>query len=62
MDNAKTEYAGLYLHAMQELKATEDALKRNDFKEAYERCLNAQVEIRLLSSAITTWIPISEKE
>ena len=33
---------------------------RRKFQEAYEHCLNAQTEMRLLSGAVKTWIPTKE--
>lgn len=50
-----------YLYAMKELIATEEALRNQDFQAAYDHCLNAQAEIRLLSTTIKTWIPTKEE-
>lgn len=56
----KIEYSDFYLHAMQEIRKAHDALVANKFQDAYDHCLNAQVEIRLMSGAVKTWIPINE--
>jgi len=58
--NDKVDYAPAYLEAMKNLKLAHNALVANKFQEAYDHCLNAQVEIRLMSGAVKTWIPIKE--
>jgi len=58
--NDKVDYAPAYLEAMKNLKLAHNALVENKFQEAYDHCLNAQVEIRLMSGAVKTWIPIKE--
>ena len=60
MEN-KVEYSDFYLHASKEIKAAHDALVANKFQQAYDHCLNAQAEIRLMSGAVKTWIPMEEK-
>lgn len=60
--NDKVDYAPAYLEAMKNLKLAHDALVNNKFQEAYDHCLNAQVEIKLMSGAVRTWIPIKENE
>jgi len=60
MENAKVEYSNFYLHAMQEIRKAHDALLANKFQDAYDHCLNAQVEIKLMSGAVRTWIPVKE--
>ncbi len=60
MENAKVEYSSFYLEAVKEIKAAEKALVARKFQEAYEHCLNAQTEMRLLSGAVKTWIPTKE--
>ena len=60
MDN-KVEYSDFYLHASKEIKAAHDALVANKFQHAYDHCLNAQAEIRLMSGAVRTWIPVEEE-
>ena len=56
----KIEYSTLYLEALKEIKLAHDALVRNNFQLAYEHCLNAQTEMRLMSGAVKTWIRIEE--
>jgi hypothetical protein len=53
----KVDYSPAYLEAMKNLKLAHDALVNNKFQEAYDHCLNAQVEIRLMSTAVKSWIP-----
>jgi len=60
MENVKVEYSDFYLHAMQEIRKAHDALVANKYQDAYDHCLNAQVEIRLMSGAVRTWISIKE--
>lgn len=60
MEIVKVEYSDFYLHAVKEIKAAHVALVANDFQKAYDHCLNAQAEIKLLSGAVKTWIPIDE--
>ena len=55
------EYSDFYLHAAKEIKAAHDALVANKFQQAYDHCLNAQAEIRLMSGAVRTWIPVEEE-
>lgn len=54
------EYSSFYLEAMKEIKAAEKALVARKFQEAYDHCLNAQTEMRLLGGAVKTWIPTKE--
>ena len=58
--NDKVDYAFAYLEALKNIKLAHDALTNNKFQEAYDHCLNAQVEMRLMSTAVRTWIPIKE--
>ena len=60
MENVKVEYSDFYLHAMQEIRKAHDALVKNKYQDAYDHCLNAQVEIKLMSGAVRTWIPLEE--
>lgn len=60
MEN-KVEYSDFYLHASKEIKAAHDALVANNFQKAYDHCINAQAEIRLMSGAVRTWIPVEEE-
>lgn len=62
MENKKVDYSSFYLHARKEIKDAHDALVAQDFKKAYEHCMNAQAEIRLMSGAVKTWIPVNDTE
>ena len=62
MESIKVEYIPMYLEAMKEIKMAHDALSRNKFQLAYEHCLNAQTEMRLMSGAVKTWIRIEDTE
>ncbi len=59
MENT-VEYADFYLHAVKEVKAAHDALVASDFQRAYDHCMNAQAEIKLMSGAVKTWIPVED--
>ena len=39
-----------------------DALVANKFQAAYEHCLNAQTEMKLMTGAVRTWIPVKDTE
>ena len=56
----KVDYTPMYLEASKELKMAIDALSRNKFQLAYEHCLNAQTEMRLMTGAVKTWLPTEE--
>ena len=60
MEN-KVEYSEFYLHAVKEIRAAHDALVASNFQKAYDHCLNAQAEIKLMSGAVKTWIPVEEE-
>lgn len=62
MEIVKVDYSEFYLHAMKELKCAHDALVAGKFQKAYDHCQNAQVEIRLMSGAVKTWVPMNEGE
>ena len=53
----QVDYSPAYLEAVKNLKMAHDALVSNNFQAAYDLCINAQVEIRLLSTAVKSWIP-----
>lgn len=53
----KVDYSPAYLEAMKSLKMAHDALVAGKFQIAYDHCLDAQVEIRLMSTAVKEWIP-----
>lgn len=57
----KVEYSTMYLEALKEMKLANDALVKRDFQAAYEHTLNAQAEIKLMSGAVRSWIPIEEQ-
>ena len=44
MENVKVEYSDFYLHAMKEITKAHDALVAGKFQDAYDHCINAQVE------------------
>lgn len=56
-ENVKVEYSNFYLEAVKEIKAAHEALVKRDFQKAYDHCLNAQTEIRLMGGAVRTWLP-----
>jgi hypothetical protein len=58
----KIDYSPMYLHALKEIKLAHDALVENKFQVAYEHCLNAQTEMRLMTGAVRTWTQIEETE
>ena len=61
MATAKVDYTPMYLEALKEIRMSHDALVRNNFQLAYEHCLNAQTEMRLMTGAVKTWMPIEEE-
>jgi hypothetical protein len=54
------DYSTYYLEALKEIKAAHDCLVKRDFQEAQDHCLNAQAEIRLMSTSVKSWIPVEE--
>jgi hypothetical protein len=57
MENAKTvEYVSYQLELRKETQLMHDALTRKDYKQALEHCLNMQVEVKMLTNAVSTWI------
>jgi hypothetical protein len=58
MGNVKVEYAEFYLEALENLKAAHDALVNRKFQKAYEHCLDAQTEMRLMTGAVKSWIEV----
>jgi hypothetical protein len=58
----KVDYSPMYLHALKEIKMAHDALVANKFQVAYEHCLNAQVEMKLMTGAVKTWTQIEDTE
>jgi len=61
METVKVEYSDFYLEAIKEIKAAHEALVARNFEKAYDHCMNAQVEIKLMSGAVKTWIPVNEE-
>jgi hypothetical protein len=59
MENT-VEYADFYLHAVKEIKEAHEALVARDFQKAYDHCMNAQAEIKLMSGAVKTWVPTKD--
>jgi len=55
------DYSTYYLEAMKEIRAAHEALLKNDYQKAYDHCLNSQVELRLMSTNVKSWIPVEEE-
>jgi hypothetical protein len=53
----KVDYSPAYLEAKKCLELAHDALTAGKFQKAYDHCLDAQVEMRLMSTAVKSWIP-----
>lgn len=53
----KVDFSPAYLEAIKNLKLAHDALVNSKFQEAYDLCIDAQTEIRLMSTAVKSWIP-----
>lgn len=53
----KVDYSPAYLEAKKCLELAHDALVAGKFQVAYDLCLDAQTEMRLMSTAVKTWIP-----
>jgi hypothetical protein len=53
----KVDYSPAYLEAKKCLELAHDALVAGKFQAAYDLCLNAQTEMRLMSTAVKSWIP-----
>jgi hypothetical protein len=53
----KVDYSPSYLEAKKCIELAHDALVAGKFQIAYDHCLNAQVEMRLMATAVKTWIP-----
>ena len=54
------EYSNMYLEAMKEIKMAHEALVRRNYQAAYEHCLNAQTEMRLMTGAVKSWVETTE--
>jgi hypothetical protein len=53
----KVDYSPAYLEAKKCLELAHDALVAGKFQIAYDHCINAQVEMRLMATAVRSWIP-----
>ena len=53
----KVDYSPAYLEAKKCIELAHDALVAGRYQEAYDHSLNAQTEMRLMSTAVKTWIP-----
>jgi hypothetical protein len=60
MTMKKVDYSPAYLEAKKCLELAHDALVAGKFQIAYDHCLNAQVEMRLMTTAVKTWLPRKE--
>ena len=56
----KVDYSPAYLEAKKCIELAHDALVAGKFQIAYDHCLNAQVEMRLMTTAVKTWLPRKE--
>jgi hypothetical protein len=56
----KIDYSPAYLEAKKCIELAHDALVAGKFQVAYDHCLDAQVEMRLMTTAVKTWIPKKE--
>lgn len=59
-ESVKVEYSTYYLEAMKNIKEAHNALLKGKFQEAYEHCIDAQVEMRLMGNAVRTWAETNE--
>lgn len=60
MKMKKVDYSPAYLEAKKCLELAHDALVAGKFQIAYDHCLNAQVEMRLMTTAVKSWMPRKE--
>ena len=60
MTMKKVDYSPAYLEAKKCIELAHDALVAGKFQVAYDHCLDAQVEMRLMTTAVKTWIPKKE--
>ena len=56
----RVDYSPAYLEAKKCIELAHDALVAGKFQIAYDHCLNAQVEMRLMTTAVKTWLPRKE--
>ena len=50
-----------YFSGVNHFKEGNIPLANQYFKSAYDHCMNAQAEIKLMSGAVRTWIPVEEE-
>jgi len=63
MVNAKAvEYVSYQIELKKEMALAQKALVRGDYKQAMEHCLNMQVEVKMLTNAVQTWIQENEHD
>jgi hypothetical protein len=60
MGKSIMDYSTYYLEALKQIKEAHDALLKRDFVKAHDHCLNAQAEIRLMSTNVKSWIQVEE--
>ena len=57
MENVKVvEYVSYQLELKKEMALAQKALINGDYKKAMDHCINMQVEVKMLSNAVSTWI------
>jgi hypothetical protein len=57
MENAKpVEYVGYQLKLEKETQLMHEAMTRKNYEQAIEHCMNMQVEMKLLTTAVRSWI------
>ena len=57
MENVKpVEYVGYQLELEKETQLMHEAMTRKNYKQALEHCMNMQVEVKLLTNAVRSWI------
>jgi hypothetical protein len=57
MANAKAlEYVSYQLELNKEMVLAQQALSKGEYEKAMDHCINMQVEVKMLSNAISTWV------
>jgi hypothetical protein len=57
MENAKPiEYVGYQLELEKETQLMHEAMTHKNYEQALEHCMNMQVEVKLLTNAVRSWI------
>jgi hypothetical protein len=54
--NNVVEYVSYQLELKKEMRLMHEAMTRKNYEQALEHCLNMQVEVKLLTNAVSTWI------